>query len=388
MSMDGSSSSSYWCYRCHRFINVPAHRLDSSLFCPDCNGGFVEELGSPEQIPESTLSESRRRRFPAEALYMDGNEQHSSGPSPSPPVLRRARRNPGDRLPANPVIVLRGHTGNGNTPTVESRNGGGFEMYYDDGAGFGLRPLPVSMSDFLLGSGFDQLLHQLTQIEANGLGRIDQNPPASKAAIEALPTIEIQEVHISAESNCAVCKDAFELQTEVKEMPCKHIYHSYCILPWLTLRNSCPVCRHELPSDNQESVSENTDDSNNEAVGVTIWRLPGGGFAVGRRGREREVPVVLTEMDSGFNVNGGPWRSSWGSRGSSGGGRGRWRGVFHSLFSCFSGGRGRRGLSSGSSSSSDDGLSHRSRFIPAIFSSSSRRQRAWTFDANNRPQMW
>lgn len=379
MSMDGSSSSSYWCYRCSRFINVPTHLLDSSLCCPDCDGGFVEEIGSPTQIPESTLSDSHRRRFPAAALYMVGNEQQSPVPSPSPPVVRRTR-SPGDRSPFNPVIVLRGHTSNGNTPTVESGNGRGFEMYYDDGAGSGLRPLPLRMSEFLLGSGFDRLLDQLTQIEANGLGRIDQNPPASKAAIEALPTIEIQEIHTFTESHCAVCKDPFELQTEAKEMPCKHLYHSDCILPWLSLRNSCPVCRHELPSDNQESVS----DDNDEAVGLTIWRLPGGGFAVGRRGREREVPVVFTEMEGGYNINGG----SWGSRGNGGGGSGGLRRVFNSMFSCFSGGQRRRGLSSSSSSSSDDGLSHRSRFIPAIFSSSSRRQSAWAFDVNNRPQMW
>ena len=42
------------------------------------------------------------------------------------------------------------------------------------------------------------------------------------------------------------------------------------------------------------------------AVGLTIWRLPGGGFAVGRfagerRPEKRELPVAYTEMDGGFN---------------------------------------------------------------------------------------
>lgn len=391
MSMAGSSSSSYWCYRCSRFISVPILRQDSSLFCPDCDGGFIEEIESPALLPETTLSESRRRRFPAAAMYMAGDEQQSSGPSPITPVLQRARRNTGDRSPFNPVIVLRGHTSSGNTPeataTVEFGNGGGFELYYDDGAGSGLRPLPVSMSEFLLGSGFDRLLDQLTQIEANGLGRMNQNPPASKAAIEALPIIEIQEIHLSTESHCAVCKDPFELGTEAKEMPCKHLYHSDCILPWLTLRNSCPVCRHELPPDNQDSRSNRGhNNSDEEAVGLTIWRLPGGGFAVGRRGGEREVPVVFTEMDGGFNINGGRWRGSWGSRGNADRERGGLRRVLRGMFSCFGGGG--RGLSSSSSSSSDDGVSRGSRYIPTIFSSSSRRRRAWTFDVNNRPQTW
>lgn len=162
--------------------------------------------------------------------------------------LRRTRRNAGDRSPFNPVIVLRG-------PSDEGGEGRGFELFYDDGSGSGLRPLPPSISEFLLGSGFDRLLDQLSQIEINGIGRYEQ-PPASKAAIESMPTIEIEDTHMACESHCAVCKEQFELGSEARQMPCKHIYHQDCILPWLSLRNSCPVCRHELPADSQDSSPE------------------------------------------------------------------------------------------------------------------------------------
>ncbi|KAL0359269.1 UNVERIFIED_CONTAM: E3 ubiquitin-protein ligase RDUF2 [Sesamum angustifolium] len=318
--------STYWCYRCSRFVRVGTQ---DSINCPDCNGGFVEEIETPSR---SSLSESRRRRFPAAAMYMVRTPESGPGSgSSSSPRLRRSRRNGGDRSPFNPVIVLRGPNDGGAGAGGGAAPGGGFELYYDDGAGSGLRPLPASMSEFLLGSGFDRLLDQLAQIEANGIGRIDNNPPASKAAIESMPTVEISDQHVAIESYCAVCKEAFDLGSQAREMPCKHLYHQDCILPWLSLRNSCPVCRHELPTDN-ENVNGNRDASDvnrgtnevgndDETVGLTIWRLPGGGFAVGRfsggrRGGERELPVVYTEMDGGFTNNGVPRRISWGSRGS------------------------------------------------------------------------
>uniref|UniRef100_A0A3Q7FZK3 RING-type E3 ubiquitin transferase n=1 Tax=Solanum lycopersicum TaxID=4081 RepID=A0A3Q7FZK3_SOLLC len=302
-------SSTYWCYRCNRFYRVWS---EESITCPDCNTGFVEEIEAPTR---STLSGSRRRRFPPAVMQTAARSTDQSPASGygsgSSPGVRRNRRNTGDRSPFNPVIVLR------------------------------------------------------AQIEANGIGRME-NPPASKAAIESLPTIEIIHSHIVAESCCAVCKEAFELGTEAREMPCKHLYHSDCILPWLSLRNSCPVCRHELPSESRDVVDPNrapseqseqsvaTNNEVEEAVGLTIWRLPGGGFAVGRLGRrggERALPVVFTEMDGGFNNNnnnGVPRRISWGSRGSESRQSGGFRRFFGNLFSCF-GGIG----SSGSSSSSD-----------------------------------
>ncbi|WCJ28328.1 RING/U-box superfamily protein [Euphorbia peplus] len=347
--MAAAIGSSFWCYRCNRFITTTISPPQDSILCPDCGGGFVEDFGSP---PIS---------LPA--------------PIPvAPPRLRRNRRS-GDRSPFNPVIVLRGPPDGGGG--MNDGVAGNFELYYDDGAGSGLRPLPSSMSDFLMGSGFDRLLEQLTQLEINGVGRFEQ-PPASKAAIESMPVVKIVDNHVCMESHCAVCKEAFELDSEAREMPCKHIYHSDCILPWLTLRNSCPVCRHELPTDAHGSGNtsgRNSPQSSEDTVGLTIWRLPGGGFAVGRfsggmRAAERELPVVFTEVDGGFNTpSGAPRRISWapsGRRSRRGGGFGR---AFRSFFSFF--GRIRRRVNDESS------LSRRSRTSSILDRSSGRDSSNW-----------
>ena len=47
-------------------------------------------------------------------------------------------------------------------------------------------------------------------------------------------------------TSCVICHEDFHTGTEALQMPCQHIFHSACLLHWLKIRNSCPVCRYEL----------------------------------------------------------------------------------------------------------------------------------------------
>lgn len=280
-----STAPSYWCYNCNSVVRV---RGGDCILCLDCGAGFVEEMN-----PHRRSHRHRRHhhhQFPA------------SPENPEPEPILRPRRNRRNGTTGgshfNPFVVLR-----------RSEERGTYELFYDYGSGSGLRPLPHSMSESLMGSGFNRILEHFIQLDINGFS----HPPASKAAIDSLPTIKINFSHVVTDSHCAVCKEPFELNTKAREMPCNHIYHSDCILPWLAIRNSCPVCRHELPPDVAGLLGLSDDDS----MGLTIWRQPGGGYAVGRftgggRGvAESELPVVYTGMDDAFNVNGGPRRVAW-----------------------------------------------------------------------------
>ncbi|KAG2284701.1 hypothetical protein Bca4012_024123 [Brassica carinata] len=76
------------------------------------------------------------------------------------------------------------------------------------------------------------------------------SPPASKRVVDELPDVEITSGELSI--GCAICKDEIVVEEKVKRLPCKHYYHKECIVPWLGIRNTCPVCRYELPTDDLE----------------------------------------------------------------------------------------------------------------------------------------
>ncbi|XP_058115035.1 uncharacterized protein LOC131258027 [Magnolia sinica] len=79
------------------------------------------------------------------------------------------------------------------------------------------------------------------------------SPPAAKSFIENLPSVVLTKEDVENNNAiCAVCKDGISVEEQVKQLPCSHHYHKDCILPWLKIRNTCPVCRHELPTDDPD----------------------------------------------------------------------------------------------------------------------------------------
>lgn len=115
-----------------------------------------------------------------------------------------------------------------------------FEFFFN-GAPPG--PRRSNVSNIFMGPGLQELIEQLTLNDTR-----QGPPPATRSAIDSMPTIKITNRHLNTDSHCPVCKDRFELGSEARQMPCNHIYHSGCIEPWLVQHNSCPVCRLELPA--------------------------------------------------------------------------------------------------------------------------------------------
>ncbi|XVE48682.1 hypothetical protein DITRI_Ditri01bG0021900 [Diplodiscus trichospermus] len=106
-------------------------------------------------------------------------------------------------------------------------------------------------------NNIEGLIEDLTENDRPG------PPPAASADIEALPTVKISEDHLINSTHCPVCKDEFEVGGEARELPCKHLYHSDCIVPWLSIHNTCPVCRFEINAGDSNSAGDNEIDENN-----------------------------------------------------------------------------------------------------------------------------
>ena len=96
--------------------------------------------------------------------------------------------------------------------------------------------LPVS-----IGSNLDALSLLLRQ-------RIPQGPPpANHSQLSQLGSIIQQEIPEDL-LECPVCKEIFQKEEDLALLPCTHIFHKECVVTWLNMHNSCPVCRISIPS--------------------------------------------------------------------------------------------------------------------------------------------
>nr|KYP39074.1 E3 ubiquitin-protein ligase rnf181 family [Cajanus cajan] len=110
-------------------------------------------------------------------------------------------------------------------------------------------PHRANFGDYLDVRRFEDLLEHLAENDSSRRGA----PPASVSFVNNLPHVVIGKEHEKhGELVCAICKDVLALGTEVSQLPCSHLYHINCILPWLSARNSCPLCRYELPTDDKD----------------------------------------------------------------------------------------------------------------------------------------
>lgn len=228
----------YWCYVCGRAVRAISYPA-SDVFCPRCRFCRLHEIDLPAPRPvvpppdqffqPPFLPHDGPRRWVIYTGAADARDDPSA--DTGAPLPRRRRRVPSPPPPGPGPATRRPDEDN------------------DVDAPLPLPPPPpplppavVGWDEFFAGpNGLNALIERLTQDDRPG------PPPAPESAIESLPTVQVSPAHLSDGSQCPVCKEEFEIGEAARELPCKHAYHTDCIVPWLRLHNSCPVCRQELP---------------------------------------------------------------------------------------------------------------------------------------------
>ena len=83
-----------------------------------------------------------------------------------------------------------------------------------------------------------------------------ENKPTCNTFVENLNELYVTKVDVENGLSCSICQDEFALNDKVLELPCEphrhyfHIKNDRCdgVLPWLSVNNTCPMCRYEFPT--------------------------------------------------------------------------------------------------------------------------------------------
>ncbi|KAG2246794.1 hypothetical protein Bca52824_086422 [Brassica carinata] len=284
MSSGGNSTLStaavvdklFFCYQCNRTVTISISSADDP-FCPRCSGGFLEEYEEPNPNPSPNLNpigflpmaDPFSSLLPL--LFGSSSAPPSSNPSLFGPRSTENQHQPQGGGAFDPVSFLQNH--------LQHLQSSGTHVQF-------------------------QLIQQLAENDPNRHG----TPPASKSAIDALLTVKVTLDMLNSEMNqCAVCMDEFEDGRDVKQMPCKHVFHQDCLMPWLELHNSCPVCRYELPTDDPDYESR----GQTQGQGGQMMSGGGQGSVEGQQTARRfsiQLPLRFRSQDgsgSGSGAGGG-----------------------------------------------------------------------------------
>ena len=259
------SISKFYCHSCTEEIDPKP-----DYTCPKCENGFIEEITETTESPGSTsphditdpssITEIWGRAF------LENFQQQVSGvnqdrPQRSTSSDDRTESDSEDTETENPYVMT--HS-NGALPftriRVRTRNNrqqqnprqvpylqGLLQMFVDrltdqHGPSLNFVPIHGNPGDYAWGvHGLDNIITQLlNQLEGSGPA------PAEKCKIDSVPIVKITQKQADEGAQCAICFEDFAAGEEAKRLPCDHHYHDGCIVTWLEMHGTCPVCRKDL----------------------------------------------------------------------------------------------------------------------------------------------
>lgn len=288
--------------------------------CPICDGGFIEELS-----PAAAVADPEDIEMTAEPNYLDLSNTLTDQISMMMSTIGGGAGERMDEDGADRSTHAGGEAVGGHNPLFGGIRGRGrgrqtdflnfdnimheFLLQLTGGQGGAGGPMLFmgNPGDYAWGNeGLDSVITQmLNQMENAG------PPPLDKDKIDEIPKVEVDEEQIAQKQQCPVCWENFQKSEVVRKLPCmvskkqkcgrssvrthhhykltliqmflsrlficslQHIYHENCIVPWLNLHGTCPVCRMTLNKKSEEQTQNNALDLSNmsDSIGNQVMRV-------------------------------------------------------------------------------------------------------------------
>lgn len=243
----------YFCHACDRNVPHAMEQDNGELLCSVCLEPYVEILERDEQVQDPPEQPQQRRNNVHVSFHVEvnnnGNTTSFSSGAGAPPA--GVFENLFSQFP--PPQGFGSHFFTSEPPSMSNgrrhNSQNIFSQFFGESLRFGpsFRQFSQMRSnadpgDFFVGDMNTLLAHLQRQHE-------DQGPaPATEDAIGQLEIKQLSKEDAEKLENetCAVCQDKYKENDQVTCLPCKHIYHKDCVIPWLKMHCTCPVCRTEV----------------------------------------------------------------------------------------------------------------------------------------------
>lgn len=243
-------TTAYWCHTCSQTVTPPVTTEEAGIKCPFCQSGFLEEMQQREDTNnvhrpmDSILTPIFMEMMNNSARIHPGADMDSQLQE----ILRRRGRRPVSidqllqgiyaGLTLAPAAAAAADDDNNRERgrVIVTNPYNQIVAVPSSAVSDTLPPVAGSLSEYFIGPEFEALRYG--------------TPPARRDAVEALADDLLV---LNPGIQCLVCLDYIEMNTTGKQMPCQHKFHSYCLLYWLQLHSSCPVCRCQLRTAKDEA---------------------------------------------------------------------------------------------------------------------------------------
>uniref|UniRef100_A0A166EFG2 RING-type E3 ubiquitin transferase n=1 Tax=Daucus carota subsp. sativus TaxID=79200 RepID=A0A166EFG2_DAUCS len=76
------------------------------------------------------------------------------------------------------------------------------------------------------------------------------NEKAGSGRLIPLPTssdlLATERTVLREDAECCICLSPYEDGTEIHSLPCNHFFHSSCVVKWLKMNATCPLCKYNI----------------------------------------------------------------------------------------------------------------------------------------------